>query len=201
MALSEPLIDPALFEPFFCWCVKLSCKRDGERPNIEANYEYQSRITALRRGEQFIPRDYPSKTSPVKWTKKEENQIEELEKPQIAIAVILFKLLPSAHFSLLVYLLGFFTELPICPDNGMTLEESTKKFVERSGTASPYGYNAKRIYRYLVVSTWAWVGMIVKYRVSHRKEIHIQRKCSMLAVSAEKEHLQKRSRHRFEILW
>jgi hypothetical protein len=131
MALPEPLIDPALFEPFFHWCVKPSCKRDDERREIEANYEDQSRIAASRRGEQLKRRDYPSKTSPVKWTKKEENRIEELEKPQIAIAVILFKLLPSAHFSLLVYLLGFFTELPICPDNGMTLEESAKKFAER----------------------------------------------------------------------
>ena len=66
MALSEPLIDPALFEPFFRWFVKPSCKRDDERCNIEANYEDQSRITALRRGEQLKPRDYPSKTSPVK---------------------------------------------------------------------------------------------------------------------------------------
>jgi hypothetical protein len=131
MALPEPLIDPALFEPLFRWCVKPSCKRDEEKRDIEAKHEDDARITAQRRGEQVKRSDFPSKTSPVRWTKKEERKNEELEKPQIAVAVILFKLMPSAHFALLVYLLGFFTELPICPENGMTLEESTKKFAEK----------------------------------------------------------------------
>jgi hypothetical protein len=131
MALPEPLIDPALFEPLFHWCVKPSCKRDDKKRDVEAKYEDDARMAAQRRGEQIKRRDFASKTSPVRWTKKEERKNEELEKQQIAIAVILFKLLPSAHFALLVYLLGFFTELPICPDNGMTLEESTKKFAEK----------------------------------------------------------------------
>jgi sulfur relay (sulfurtransferase) DsrC/TusE family protein len=131
MALPEPLIDPAFFEPLFRWCVKPSCKRDDEKRDTEAKYEDEARMAAQRRGEQLKRRDFPSKISPIRWTKKEERKNEELEKPHIAIAVILFKLLPSAHFSLLVYLLGFFTELPICPDNGMTLEETTKKFAEK----------------------------------------------------------------------
>jgi len=131
MALPEPLIDPALFEPFFRWCVKPSCKRDEEKRDIEAQCEDEARMAAQRRGEQLKRRELLPKTSPIRWTKKEERLNEELENPQISIAVILLKLLPSAHLSLLVYLLGFFTELPICPDNGMTLEESTKKFAEK----------------------------------------------------------------------
>jgi len=107
MALPEPLIDPALFEPFFRWCVKPSCKRDEEKREIEAQQENEARIAALRRGEQVKRRDLTLKASPIRWTKKEGRLNEESEKPQIAIAVILFKLLPSAHFALLVYLLGF----------------------------------------------------------------------------------------------
>ena len=131
MALPEPLIDLALFEPLFRWCVKPSCKIDDEKRDSEAKYEEDVRMAAQRRGEQIKPRDFPSKSGTVRWTKKEERKNEDLEKPQITIAVVLFKFLPSSHFALLVYLLGFFTELPLCPDNGMTLEESTKKFAEK----------------------------------------------------------------------
>lgn len=128
-ALPEPLIDASLFEPFFVWCVQPSCKRDEAKRKIEAKIEEEARVAAHRRGE--LVTDIPLRTGAVTWTKEEEKENEELEKPQIAIAVVLFKALPAAHFALLVYLLRFFTQLPICPENGMSLEECANKFSEK----------------------------------------------------------------------
>lgn len=130
-ALPEPLIDPSLFEPFFIWCVQPSCKRDDAKRKIQARIEEEARIVAHRRGEYVKPSDVPSRTGPVKWTKEEERENKELEKPQIAVAVVLFRALPAAHFALLVYLLRFFTQLPICPENGMSLEECAGKFSKK----------------------------------------------------------------------
>jgi hypothetical protein len=170
MALPEPLIDPAFFEPLFRWCVRPSCRRDDEKRDIEAKHEDDARIAAQRRGEQLKRRDLPSKTSPIQWTKKEERKNEELERPQIAVAVILLKFLPSAHFALLVYLLGFFTELPICPDNGMTLEESTKKFAERM-MGGPKA-NSRKVMMWLL-TRWPRIldGLFSESRAAYEEEV------------------------------
>jgi sulfur relay (sulfurtransferase) DsrC/TusE family protein len=183
MALPEPLIDPALLEPLFRWCVKPSCKRDDEKRDTEAKYEDEARMAAQRRGEQLKRRDFPSKISPIRWTKKEERKNEELEKPHIAIAVILFKLLPSAHFSLLVYLLGFFTELPICPDNGMTLEETTKKFAEKMMGGSKV--NSRKVMMWLL-TRWPRIldGLFSESRAAY-EEVK-KNKLSLLAAPSSR---------------
>lgn len=124
--LPEPLLHHSLFGPFFRWCVRPSCKEDEKREVVAKSED----AWANHRGEAKM-RGLSSRTGQMKCAKEAEKEKEELEKKQIAIAVLILKLLPPCQFSLLVYLLGFFTELPICPDNGMTLEESAKKFAER----------------------------------------------------------------------
>jgi hypothetical protein len=183
MALPEPLIDPALFEPFFRWCVKPSCKREEEKRDIEAQHEDEARIAALRRGEQVKRKDLSPKASPIRWTKKEGRLNEELEKPQIAIAVILFKLQPSAHFALLVYLLGFFTELPICPDNGMTLEETTKKFAEKMMGGPKV--NSRKVMMWLL-TRWPRIsdGLFSESRAAYEEEVKKSKLNSPTAASS-----------------
>lgn len=130
-ALPEPLIDASIFEPLFVWCVQPSCKREDAKRKIEAKIEEEDRIAAHRRGENVKLTDILTKTSVINWTKDEEKTNEDSETPQVAIAVVLFKALPTAHFALLVYLIRFFTQLPICPENGMSLEECANKFSEK----------------------------------------------------------------------
>ncbi|KAN0085836.1 hypothetical protein V8E55_006970 [Tylopilus felleus] len=54
-----------------------------------------------------------------------------LESDQIAIAQILLRFLPSANLYLLTYLGGFFTQLPLCPENGLQLEDVARIFGHR----------------------------------------------------------------------
>lgn len=51
-----------------------------------------------------------------------------IESPQIAIARHLLQLLPSANLSLLVYLLAFFTQVPLAPANGIQFEDVARIF-------------------------------------------------------------------------
>jgi hypothetical protein len=130
-ALPEPLIDASLFEPLFVWCVQPSCKRDDAKRKIEAKIEEEARIATHLRGELVTLTDIPQRTGAIYWTNEEGKSNEESEKPQVAIAVVLFKALPADNFALLVYLLRFFTQLPIFPENGMSLEECANKFSEK----------------------------------------------------------------------
>jgi RhoGAP domain len=183
MTLPEPLMDPALFEPFFRWCVRPSCKRDEEKRELEAQHENEARLAALRRGELVKRKELLPKASPIRWTKKEERLNEELEKPQIAIAIILFKLHPSANFALLVYLLGFFTELPICPDNGMTLEETTNKFAEKMMGGPKV--NSRKVMMWLL-TRWPRIsdGLFSESRAAYEEEVKKSKLHSPAAASS-----------------
>jgi hypothetical protein len=50
------------------------------------------------------------------------------EREEIYIARILFLLLPSANFSLLLYLFSFFTQIPLYPQNGVDFEDLARTF-------------------------------------------------------------------------
>ena len=47
----------------------------------------------------------------------------EAEDRQIMTAALLFRLLPPANYSLLVYLLAFFTQVPLSPENGIQFDD------------------------------------------------------------------------------
>lgn len=50
------------------------------------------------------------------------------EKPQLVAARLLFRLLSQARLTLLVYLCGFFTQLPLSPHNQLTIEDIARLF-------------------------------------------------------------------------
>jgi hypothetical protein len=64
----------------------------------------------------------------LRWTKDEEFTNKTKEQPQIAAAVSLLQFLPTANLSLLVYLFGFCTQLPLCPNNGIQPDDITRIF-------------------------------------------------------------------------
>ncbi|KAF9236012.1 hypothetical protein BU15DRAFT_23820, partial [Melanogaster broomeanus] len=55
----------------------------------------------------------------------------ELEGDQISIAQILLRLVPISSLSLIIYLFGFFTQLPLCPDNEIQFEDIARIFGHR----------------------------------------------------------------------
>jgi len=46
----------------------------------------------------------------------------------VAVARDLLRLLPTHSFSLIIYLCAFFTQVPLCPENGITLEDIGRIF-------------------------------------------------------------------------
>jgi len=55
-------------------------------------------------------------------------QDEMAETGQVAVARDLLRLLPTHSFSLIVYLCAFFTQVPLCPENGITFEDIGRIF-------------------------------------------------------------------------
>ena len=55
-------------------------------------------------------------------------QDETAETGQVAVARDLLRLLPTHSFSLIVYLCAFFTQVPLCPENGITFEDIGRIF-------------------------------------------------------------------------
>ncbi|KAH9856860.1 hypothetical protein C2E23DRAFT_882160 [Lenzites betulinus] len=73
------------------------------------------------------PRSRPAPSVPMTPSEALTQQLA-LEAPQIAHAQHLLRLVPPAPLALLTYLLGFFTQLPLCPDNGMALADVARMF-------------------------------------------------------------------------
>lgn len=55
-------------------------------------------------------------------------QDEAAETGQVTVARDLLRLLPTHSFSLIVYLCAFFTQVPLCPENGITFEDIGRIF-------------------------------------------------------------------------
>ncbi|TFY74271.1 hypothetical protein EWM64_g9741, partial [Hericium alpestre] len=123
--LSEPILNSVLFTPFWQWCVKPSVQRDEARVRQEEDEEEENRVTAYlegRRAPKISRRKIMERQSAYA------TEDEALEGPQIAVAQLILKLLPTHHFSVFVYLCSFFTQVPLCPENGMTEEDIGKMF-------------------------------------------------------------------------
>jgi hypothetical protein len=125
-SLPHALIDPVLYDPFWYWCVMPTIRRQIVKRTEQEIAEANERGAALERGENIMEFVYHQKS--LRWTKDEEYVNETKEQPQISAAVVLLKLLPVANLSLLVYLFNFFTQLPLCPDNGVQPADITRIF-------------------------------------------------------------------------
>lgn len=118
-SLPTPLLDAHIYSAFWHWSVKPSVKREDARRDRQEEEEEERRA----RGE------------PAQWVTHTDLYLDDadstLETDQISIAQILLRFLPSANLSLLVYLCGFFTQLPLCPENGLQLEDVARIFGHR----------------------------------------------------------------------
>ncbi|KAF9218737.1 hypothetical protein BS17DRAFT_790792 [Gyrodon lividus] len=122
-SLPSPLVDPHIYSALWQWSVKPSVKReDARREQQESEEEERRAKSGPPRSSLKQPRerdDLPVCTD------------SELEGGQICIAQILLRFVPIGSLSLLVYLLGFFTQLPLCPDNEIQFEDIARIFGHR----------------------------------------------------------------------
>lgn len=124
-ALPHPLLDPKLYGGFWHWCVKPSVKREEVRRSQQDAEEEEKRA----RGE--LPPLLP--TSARQHQRQFQDDLHlgddgDIERHQIMVAQIILRFLPIGHLSLLIYLCGFFTQLPLCPENGIQFEDIARIF-------------------------------------------------------------------------
>lgn len=123
--LPEPVLTPYLFNAFWNWCVRPSVKREDERMRKEQDEEECLRTRFFQTG-QRPPR--PSPRVLFEKARLREAQDETDETGQVTVARDLLRLLPTHSFSLIVYLCAFFTQVPLCPENGITFEDIGRIF-------------------------------------------------------------------------
>ena len=123
--LPEPVLTPYLFNAFWNWSVRPSVKREDERMRKEQDEEEDFRTRFFQTG-QRPPR--PSRRVLYEKARLRATQDEAAETGQVTVARDLLRLLPTHSFSLIVYLCAFFTQVPLCPENGITFEDIGRIF-------------------------------------------------------------------------
>jgi hypothetical protein len=123
--LPEPVLTPYLFNAFWNWCVRPSVKREDERMRKEQDEEEELRARFFQTG-QRPPR--PSHRVLFEKARLRAAQDETAETGQVTVARDLLRLLPTHSFSLIVYLCAFFTQVPLCPENGIAFEDIGRIF-------------------------------------------------------------------------
>ncbi|KAG2338288.1 hypothetical protein BDR05DRAFT_1043359 [Suillus weaverae] len=124
-ALPHPLLDPKLYGGFWHWCVKPSVKREEVRRSQQDAEEEEKRA----RGE--LPLLLPISAKQHQRQAQDDLHLGhdgDIECHQIMVAQILLRFLPIGQLSLLIYLCGFFTQLPLCPENGIQFEDIARIF-------------------------------------------------------------------------
>jgi len=100
-------------------------KREDERMRKEQDEEEDLRARFFQTG-QKPPR--PSHRVLYEKARLRAAQDETAETGQVTVARDLLRLLPTHSFSLIVYLCAFFTQVPLCPENGITFEDVGRIF-------------------------------------------------------------------------
>ncbi|KAH9996968.1 Rho GTPase activation protein [Russula compacta] len=123
--LPEPVLTPCLFNAFWNWSVRPSVKREDERMRKEQDEEEDLRTRFFQTGQRP---SRPSRRVLFEKARLRAAQDEAAETGQVAVARDLLRLLPTHSFSLIVYLCAFFTQVPLCPENGITFEDIGRIF-------------------------------------------------------------------------
>jgi hypothetical protein len=132
MKLPSPLLPSSLFPAFWAWCIKPTVKRETAQREKDEHEDDQYQYRHHSRRPKLDPR--------AAWHKARLDGLRKLqlidsdpstlaqETLQIEIAVLLLRLLPAANFSLLVYLLAFFSQVPLSPENGVSFDDLSRLF-------------------------------------------------------------------------
>ncbi|KZT02964.1 uncharacterized protein LAESUDRAFT_762385 [Laetiporus sulphureus 93-53] len=72
-----------------------------------------------------------SQSANTKTPQEQEREDADKERRRIAVTRHILQLFPPESLSLLAYLFAFFTQIPLCPDNGLSYEDITRIFAHR----------------------------------------------------------------------
>ncbi|OSC97035.1 Rho GTPase activation protein [Trametes coccinea BRFM310] len=126
--LPEPLLDINLAAALHRLCVQPCLARENEMDDdgCDSDGGYFASHTRARSAP---PSSSSQMSLDVPMTPSEHRHAQlSLEAPQILLAQHILRLAPPASLALLAYLLGFFTQLPLCPDNGMDFADVARMF-------------------------------------------------------------------------
>ncbi|KII87024.1 hypothetical protein PLICRDRAFT_242460 [Plicaturopsis crispa FD-325 SS-3] len=159
-SLPTTVLDSNFYGCFWSWCVKPSMVRENERREREDQEQEEAREhrwgmpikgKKVKKGTEDLTanRYYPPAPPP---KGDDEVDLYDVETCQIQIAQLLFKLLPTPNFSLLVYLCAFFTQIPTSSGNGLTLDDLARLFGHKLlGGSKP---SARRMMLWILTRWW-----------------------------------------------
>ncbi|KAI9063986.1 Rho GTPase activation protein [Trametes sanguinea] len=126
--LPEPLLDANLAAALHQFCVQPCQARENEMDD-EGSDSDGGYFASHNRARSAPPSSSSHMSHDVPMTPSEHRHAQlSLEAPQILLAQHILRLAPPASLALLAYLLGFFTQLPLCPDNGMDFADVARMF-------------------------------------------------------------------------
>ncbi|KAI0325686.1 Rho GTPase activation protein [Cubamyces sp. BRFM 1775] len=129
--LPEPLLDANLASALYTLCVKPCLAREDEMDEMasdsDGGYFASHSHARARSAPPVASSSHMSLDVPMTPSEHRNAQLS-LEAPQILLAQHILRLAPPHALALLAYLLGFFTQLPLCPDNGMDFADVARMF-------------------------------------------------------------------------
>ncbi|KAH9888572.1 hypothetical protein C8Q73DRAFT_748298 [Cubamyces lactineus] len=128
--LPEPLLDANLTSALYTLCVKPCLEREDEMDETGSDSDggyFASHGGGRARSAPPSASSHMSLDVPMTPSEHRNAQLS-LEAPQILLAQHILRLAPPHSLALLAYLLGFFTQLPLCPDNGMDFADVARMF-------------------------------------------------------------------------
>ncbi|KZT04815.1 uncharacterized protein LAESUDRAFT_760833 [Laetiporus sulphureus 93-53] len=143
-SLPEPLFDRTMHDALWTWCVQAEMSEDEKKKDAldaqdaqDAKSESESFVRAparmFRRRSLSEPKTPPSLSQSANTKTPQEQEREDADKERRCIAVTrhILQLIPPESLSLLAYLFAFFTQIPLCPDNGLSYEDIARIFAHR----------------------------------------------------------------------
>ncbi|KAI0653645.1 hypothetical protein C8Q70DRAFT_898137, partial [Cubamyces menziesii] len=128
--LPEPLLDANLTSALYTLCVKPCLDREDEMDDAGSDSDggyFASHGGGRARSAPPSASSHMSLDVPMTPSEHRNAQLS-LEAPQILLAQHILRLAPPHSLALLAYLFGFFTQLPLCPDNGMDFADVARMF-------------------------------------------------------------------------
>jgi RhoGAP domain len=133
--LPEPILDKSLFRAIWAWSVKPSIKFEMAEKEKDEHEDDQFQFVGggrRKRLAKLTPHEawkvaYEKSLKKIGLLDRNEEEVAR-EDFQITIASLIIRMLPCANLSLLIYLLAFFTQIPLCPENGIQYEDLARLF-------------------------------------------------------------------------
>ncbi|KZT02925.1 uncharacterized protein LAESUDRAFT_729686 [Laetiporus sulphureus 93-53] len=129
-SLPEPLFDRTMHDALWTWCVQAEMSEDEKKKDA---LDAQDAQDAKSESARACPNTPPSlsQSANTKTPQEQEREDADKERRRIAVTRHILQLFPPESLSLLAYFFAFFTQIPLCPDNGLSYEDIARIFAHR----------------------------------------------------------------------